>query len=133
MIRRYASLCELVIRLAFFTCVGLLVVLSWLPGDAMVRTGVGGRVEHAVAYLGTAVVMGVAYRERPRLPVQSLLLVALAGILEVGQLHVPGRTVAFLDFAASSIGAVLGGLLMRGIRPSLVSWLGLDREGDERA
>lgn len=117
--RPYAGLIATALRLAFFACIGLLVLLSWLPGDAMVRTGVGGRIEHAVAYCGTAIVMALAYRERPRLAVQTLLLVILAAILEIGQLYVPGRSPAFLDFAASSTGAGLGGLLMAAVRPRL--------------
>jgi VanZ family protein len=83
----------------------------------MVRTGVGGQVEHAVAYFGTAVIMALAYREGPRFRVQTLLLVVLAGILEVGQLYVPGRSSAFLNFAASSAGVIIGGLLMWLVRP----------------
>jgi VanZ family protein len=99
----------------------------------MVRTGVGGRTEHAIAYFGTAIIMALAYRERPRLLVQFLLLVVLAGILEVGQLYVPGRTAAFLDFAASSTGAALGALLMWVVRPSLLSFTALDRPTTERS
>ncbi|WP_428673805.1 hypothetical protein [Reyranella sp.] len=114
-------------RPAFFACVALLVLLSWLPGDEMVRTGASGRLEHVVAYFGTAIVMALAYRERPRLLVQTLLLIALAGILESGQLYMPGRTAALFEFASSSAGAGLGGLLMRALRPRLLGFAGLDR------
>ncbi len=123
--RKPAGLVFLALRVAAFGCIGLLVVLSWLPGDAMVRTGVSGRIEHAVAYCGTAVVMGLAYRDRPRLGVQSVLLVALAAILEIGQLYVPGRSSTFLDFAASGTGAIVGGLLIARIRARILSALGL--------
>ncbi|WP_428674659.1 hypothetical protein [Reyranella sp.] len=114
-------------RPAFFACVAALVLLSWLPGDEMVRTGANGRAEHAVAYFGTVVMMALAYRERPRLLVQTILLVALAGILEAGQLYAPGRTAALFDFASSSAGAGLGGLLMWALRPRLLNFAGLDR------
>ncbi|WP_428668900.1 hypothetical protein [Reyranella sp.] len=124
--RKYADLCTLILRAGFFACIALLVVLSWLPGDAMVRTGASGRVEHAVAYFGTAIMMGLAYRERPGLRVQTLLLVVLAAILEVGQLYMSGRSPGFLDFAASSTGAALGSLVMWAVRPNLLSYLGLD-------
>ncbi len=127
MSRKYAGLCAMALRLAFFACIVLLVALSWLPGDAMVRTGIGGRVEHAMAYVGTAIIMALAYRERPRLRIQTLLLVGLGAILEVGQLYVPGRTSACLDFAASSIGAIIGGLLMWSARARILGFLGLDR------
>jgi VanZ family protein len=123
--RKHVGLCVVALRPAFFACLVLLVLLSWLPGDAMVRTGIGGQVEHAVAYFGTAVIMALAYREWPRLHVQTLLLVVLAGILEVGQLYVPGRSSAFLDFAASSAGVIIGGLLMWLVRPRVLIYLAL--------
>jgi len=125
--RKYAGLFAMALRLGFFACIVLLVALSWLPGNEMVRTGVGGRIEHVVAYFGTAIIMALAYRERPRLLIQTLLLAALAGILEVGQLYVPGRTSAFLDVTASSTGAVLGGLSMWALRPRLLGYTGLVR------
>jgi VanZ family protein len=120
----------LLLRLAFFACIVLLVVLSWLPGTAMVRTGVGGRVEHATAYFITAIVMGLAYRDAPRLLVQFLLLDALAAILEAGQLHVAGRHSSFGDFVASSSGLVAASLLLWSARPRMLRYLGLD--GDVR-
>jgi len=127
MLRNYADLCFGALRLAFFACLVLLVALSWLPAEEMVRTGVSARVEHVVAYLGTAIIMALAYRERPRLAVQCLLLVMLAGILEVGQRYMPGRNADILDYVASSSGAILGGLLMWSLRPGLLGYLGLNR------
>lgn len=123
--RKYAGLFAMAFRPAFFACIVLLVVLSWLPGNEMVRTGESGRFEHVVAYFGTAIIMALAYRASPRLLAQSLLLVALGAILEVGQLFVPGRNSAFLDFAASSTGAALGGLFMWALRPRLLGYVGL--------
>ena len=127
MLRKYADWCAVALRPAFFGCIVLLLVLSWLPGSEMVRTGSGGRVEHATAYFLTAIIMGLANREPRRLLVQSLLLVVLAALLEVGQLFVPGRTAAFLDFAASSTGAVLEGLFLWALRPRLLGYKGLVR------
>jgi VanZ family protein len=129
--RKSVDLRVFLLRAAFFACIALLVALSWLPGSAMVRTGISGRIEHAVAYFGTAFIMGLAYRDAPRLLVQFALLVALAAILEVGQLYVPGRTSAFLDFAASSTGVAAGGLLMRAARPGILSYLGFDRRAPD--
>ena len=126
MLCKYADWCAVALRLAFFGCIVLLVVLSWLPGSEMARTGAGGRLEHATAYFLTAIIMGLAYRGGPRLLAQCLLLVALAAILEAGQLFAPGRTAAFLDFAASSTGVAIGGLLIWSVRPRMLSYLGLD-------
>jgi hypothetical protein len=39
------------LRVAAWACVVLLAVLSWLPADEMIRTGVDGRIEHVVAYM----------------------------------------------------------------------------------
>jgi hypothetical protein len=130
---KYASLFAMAFRPAFFACIVLLALLSWLPGNEMVRTGVSGGVEHAVAYFGTAIIMALAYRERPRLLVQFFRIGVLAGIFEVGQLYVPGRTAAFLDFAAGSAGAVLGGVFMWALRPRLLGYAGVDRLAVERS
>lgn len=128
MTRKPVVLRVVILRVAFFACIALLVALSWMPAAEMVRTGISGRMEHGVAYFGTTVIMGLAYREAPRLVVQSALLVALAAILEVGQLHAPGRNASYLDFASGSAGIALGGLLMWRARPRILRWLGFDRE-----
>ena len=45
---------------------------------------------------------------------------------EVGQLSAPGRQPSFFDFAASSTGAAIGGLLMWLVRARVLSYLGID-------
>ncbi len=132
MLRTYAGLCLPLLRPAFFGCIVLCIALAWLPGSVMVRTGAGGKIEHAMAYLGLAIISSLAYRERPRLLVQFLLLVAVAGILEVGQLSAAGRQSSFFDFAASSTGAAIGGLLMGVVRPRLLGYLGIGLEPDRQ-
>jgi hypothetical protein len=112
------------LRPAFFACILLLVMLSWLPSTAMVRTGADGHIEHATAYFLTASIMALAYRESPRLLVQFVLLVTLAAVMEAGQAYVPGRTSSVLDFAASSAGVAAGGLLMWFARPRITGYLG---------
>jgi VanZ family protein len=47
-----------------------------------------------------------------RFAVQCVLLIAFAGILEVGQLYSPGRHASFQDLAFSSAAVVLGGLFL---------------------
>jgi hypothetical protein len=131
--RKYAGLLAMTFRPAFIACVVALVLLSWLPGDEVVRTGANGRLEHAVAYFGAAVIMALAYREKLRPLVQVLLLIVLAGILEAGQLYAPGRTAAFLDCASSGAGAAFGGLLMWALRDRLLGYAGLDRLMVERS
>jgi VanZ family protein len=99
------------LRVAAWFCVVLLGVLSWLPGEEMVRTGFDGHVEHFTAYLGTMLMIAMAYGAEAGVRRPTLLLVVYAGILELGQNFSPGRHPAVGDFASSSLGAVVGGLV----------------------
>ena len=95
--------------LAGLACLPVLVWLSWIPKDWEMRTGAAGQLEHLVAYAGTAGLLGLGFPRGPawRLAL-ALALVLLAGILEIGQIWVPGRTAQVVDFAASAGGALLG-------------------------
>ena len=86
-------------------CIIGLAVASWTPGQEMVRTGFNTRLEHTVAYLIAGIATIIAY---PRKPIWSIaaILCAYAGILELGQLYIPGRHAAFLDWIASSSGVL---------------------------
>lgn len=99
-------------RLAFVSCTIVLAMLAWLPAQAMTRTSLGGHAEHLIAYLATTIAMGLAFPGSPRLAVQSVLLIGYAAILEVGQLHAPGRHASFDDFAFSATGVAIGGLCL---------------------
>ncbi|MBD0276008.1 MAG: VanZ family protein [Acetobacteraceae bacterium] len=94
-------------RAAMWGCVVLLAVLSLLPADEMVRTGLSNLIEHAVAYAGTALLAGLGYRERGPGWIGAAL-VAYAGALELLQDFSPGRHSAVGDWLASSAGALLG-------------------------
>jgi VanZ family protein len=85
-----------------------LAILSWTPGSHMVRTGIGGHLEHMAAYVLASAVATIGYG-RPRGCAQiGALYCAYAGLLELGQIVVPGRHPGFDDFSASAIGALLG-------------------------
>jgi VanZ family protein len=99
-------------RVAFLGCITAIATLAWLPANTMVRTTLGGQVEHLIAYLGTTIVMGMAYPTHPRLAAHGILLIGYAAILEVGQLGAPGRHASFDDFAFSAAGVVIGGLCL---------------------
>jgi hypothetical protein len=47
---------------------------------------------------------------------------ALRNTLEIGQLWVPGQTSQFIDFATSSLGAVIGVLMGRAAITALIGW-----------
>jgi VanZ family protein len=100
-----------IFRLAAPCCLVLLAVLSWLPADEMIRTGVDGRIEHFSAYLTTTIFVLAAYMPRLRAGNLTALLIGYAGILELGQHFSPGRHPSLFDFAASSLGVTAGAAL----------------------
>ena len=86
-----------------------LVVASWTPGNYMVRTHViSGLAEHFAAYFLSGLLASAVVSERLRVWQVTCLLAVYAGILEVCQIFVPGRNAAFIDFAASALGAGAG-------------------------
>jgi hypothetical protein len=111
------------LRAAFIGCLVALVFLAWLPETVMVRTMLSPHAEHFIAYLGTAVLMGLTFRKYPHLAVQSALLIMYAAILEAGQLYSPGRHASFQDLAFSSAGVVTGGLFLWMARTRILNWL----------
>ena len=105
-----ASLFITVPRVLTWCCVILLAVLSLLPSQAMVRTGLPGRLEHFVAYAGSAAIAMAGYgASRGGMQIIGGFWV-YAGILEYLQHFSPGRHPAIEDFAASALGALCGGL-----------------------
>src|SRR5262249_29473570 len=82
---------------AFVACIIALGILAWLPGSELPRTPLGGHVEHALAYFGTTLVMGLALQRRVRLDVQCILLTLYAAILEMGQVYSPDRHASVRD------------------------------------
>jgi leader peptidase (prepilin peptidase)/N-methyltransferase len=82
-----------------------IVVVSLVPGEWRPSIGLAKAIEHAIAYSIVAAFLTLA--GRARWP-QILLLVAMAGALEIGQAWVPGRDSNPTDFLGSSAGALLG-------------------------
>jgi VanZ family protein len=82
-----------------------LAVASWTPGQEMVRTGFNARLEHVAAYWIAGLAVIIAYPRRPAWSIAAVLC-AYAGILELGQLDIPGRHAALLDWLASSSGVL---------------------------
>jgi VanZ family protein len=89
----------------------VIAVLSLLPADAMVRTGIDGRIEHFIAYAGTMLIAGIGYGMQRGGLLKMAALCAYAGVLETLQNFSPGRHPSVLDFMASSSGVLVGGLL----------------------
>lgn len=85
--------------------VGMIVVLSLVPGDWRPSVGLAKALEHFTAYFVVAAVLTTAFR-CGWLHIGGL--VVLAGALEVGQNWIPGRDANLIDFLGSSTGAFLG-------------------------
>ncbi len=75
----------------------------------MVRSGVlSGHEEHFLAYLLSAFSISTTQRRTTPSLWIGLALGLYAGLLEIGQLYVPGRHPAVEDFCASAVGAFVG-------------------------
>jgi VanZ family protein len=98
------------LRFASLSCIMLLAVLSLLPGEHMVRTGLPGRLEHFIAYAGSGAVTWGGYGDRYGTMGVIVFYWAYAGILEYLQQFSPGRHPSILDFFASALGAFCGAL-----------------------
>lgn len=109
------------VRLLTWFCVILLAVLSLLPADEMVRTSLPGRLEHFIAYAGSAAVAVAGYgRSRGSMRIIGLFWM-YAGTLEYLQHFSPGRHPSIADFAASALGALCGGLAVAGFWRRLIN------------
>ena len=111
-----------VVRLAAWTCVAAIAVLSLTPSGQIERTGLGGQTEHMLAYAGTALLLAIGY-QRVKLLV---MLVAYSGVLECLQRFAPGRTSQLVDFAFSCLGVILGAAVGWAIK-SVLSRLAMAR------
>lgn len=90
-------------------CVILLALLSLMPAQNMVRTGIPGQLEHFVAYAGSASIAVAGYGRR----VAGRIIASFwiyAALLEYLQHFSPGRHPSIADFSASALGASFGGL-----------------------
>ena len=85
-----------------------LMLLSWTPGNYMVRTSLSGHLEHALAYALSGAFMFAVLPRRCASWQVAAGLAAYAGLLEWGQMLVPGRHSAFEDFAFSAAGGIIG-------------------------
>jgi len=110
------------LRFATWFCIVLLAALSLVPAEHMMRTGLPGRLEHFIAYAGSATVTIGGYGDRyGRMGVIGFYWV-YAGILEYLQQFSPGRHVSIWDFAASALGAFCGVWAATLFARTLIRW-----------
>ena len=87
----------------------ILMLASWTPGRFMMRSGIfSGHVEHALAYALSGVLIYVVAARRLAAWRAAVMLSAYAGVLELGQVFVPGRHAGIDDFLSSATGAAAG-------------------------
>jgi VanZ family protein len=96
-------------RILTWCCVILLALLSVLPAQDMVRTGIPGQLEHFIAYAGSTSIAILGFGRRNAVRIIGLFWI-YAGTLECLQHFSPGRHPSITDFSASALGAFLGGL-----------------------
>lgn len=89
--------------------IAAIIVLSLVPGQLQVRTGVSRHLEHFAAYFAVAGVLAFVWGQA-LLGLFSIgvLLMGLAAAMELAQVVVPGRTARLSDLAASDLGVAAG-------------------------
>ncbi len=96
------------IRANAWLAVLAIMVLSMVPGDLRPHVMGNSYYEHFTAYFITASLLTVGYPRPMQLLANWALLTACAGMLEVIQFSIPGRTASVSDFAMGTIGAWIG-------------------------
>ena len=100
-------------RAGFAISILAICVLSLLPEDELPDVSLSDKIGHFIAY-GMIVTLGlIGYRGLAAATAVIVGAIALGGLLEIGQLFVPGRSADLLDFVANCIGVVAGVLLAR--------------------
>ncbi len=83
-------------------------VLSLLPREYAISSGLGDKVEHIAAY-GLLTVLAVpGWKERASPWVIGLIIIGYGGLLEILQTIAPGRDSSWLDLVANCLGVILG-------------------------
>ena len=98
-------------RLAFATAVIAIALFSLSPTLTPGNVGLPDKLAHFVAYALAVVLANLGFRGRRERLIAAFALVAFAGLLEVSQAYVPGRSAGVVDFAMSSLGVALGMIL----------------------
>jgi VanZ family protein len=86
----------------------LIAILSLVPGYLRPHTGAPGSVEHFAAYLVVAGAFAMGLRSERSLLAIVLGLMLAAGLFELLQIDIPGRSPGLTGFISSSLGAWTG-------------------------
>jgi VanZ family protein len=105
-------------------CVGVITILSLLPGDERPHTGMPGQFEHFFAYAGTGFLFGLGFAESRRIRLVIWGAMAAASVAFEGlQFFVPDRSPSLLDALASTLGLSFGLVAAALAFPILKKWL----------
>lgn len=100
---------RIILRLSGWAMVALIGILSLVPGTLRPHTGLPNQWEHFGAYFVTASTLALSSsRDLAAAQRVGLGLGIYAGLLEIAQLWVPGRSSSLIDFAAGFLGSVTG-------------------------
>ncbi|MPY74867.1 MAG: VanZ family protein [Alphaproteobacteria bacterium] len=93
-------------RAGFAISILAIVVLSLLPGDDLPDVDLSDKIGHFIAYAEIALLGILGYRARTGTILAAVA--ALGGVLEIGQIYVPGRSADIVDFAVNGLGILAG-------------------------
>lgn len=93
-------------RVAAWFFLLVIVALSVVPPTLRPTTTVPHDLEHALAFLGSGILFGIAYTGHEF--VLSTGAVALCAVIEMVQLFVPGRHARMIDLVVDAAAALVG-------------------------
>jgi hypothetical protein len=94
----FTTICLLALGIVFYG--------SLVPGRYRPRIGLDGHIEHALAYAFCGVALLPFLNTTTAILIAGAAMVALAAILELLQLWIPGRSCRLTHFLASAAGAI---------------------------
>lgn len=95
-------------RLGFWIVLAAITVLSLLPLQFAVQSGVSDKIEHFVAYAALTAAGRIGYRDRPAPWALALAVIAFGIGIEVAQYFIPGRMMSGWDVFANTTGVLIG-------------------------
>ncbi len=113
-------------RLAAFLIIFNIVTGSLYPVADSLDIGISDKLQHFIAYMALAFVLGLSSRSLAVRMVYFVLAAGLGGVIEIIQPYV-GRNMSLYDFLADFAGVVCGGVLGILMRPVIISLLPLRR------
>jgi VanZ family protein len=93
-------------RFFAWSLIAIIIFLTYVPPSLRPVTGAPHNLEHFVIFFAAGVAFGLGYSRNPA--AVALALALFAGVLELGQLFVPGRDARWIDFAVDATALVTG-------------------------